>query len=406
MELKAGFGKAELHITQKDLPIREFESIIQPLTTRVAILGEKENKCVILSIDMTSLTDRDVKKIKKEANKLLKIPEENIWVTVTHTFSAPHLKHEIKTEKDQKIYDSFFKKIVESIEKAIAEAKQDYQDVQVGWNEIFCPLNVNRNIETQKGWWLGRNFTEYSNHKVRIIGLQDKSGRTNLLYNYDIQPSVLDHICDDNGKRVISSDIFGYASMHVEESLKNVSIPLIGAAGDQMPLFKGKATNSFNKNQALVMSQGQVLTQVLLQGINSLRFKDKSLINTFTLKCKLPAQVQKLGTFEIKPTHKYEFEKTTSKVLVDIKGIQIGDCLILGTQPELNSEFAAKISALLRKEKVMIVTLVDGARKYLPEKKDFDRVTYQAMNTSIGKDADQEMLKAFTKVNEYWKGEN
>lgn len=218
MELKAGFGKAELHITQKDLPIREFESIIQPLTTRVAILGEKENKCVILSIDMTSLTDRDVKKIKKEANKLLKIPEENIWVTVTHTFSAPHLKHEIKTEKDQKIYDSFFKKIVESIEKAIAEAKQDYQDVQVGWNEIFCPLNVNRNIETQKGWWLGRNFTEYSNHKVRIIGLQDKSGRTNLLYNYDIQPSVLDHICDDNGKRVISSDIFGYASMHVEES--------------------------------------------------------------------------------------------------------------------------------------------------------------------------------------------
>lgn len=366
----------------------------------------KENKCVILSIDMTSLTDRDVKKIKKEANKLLKIPEENIWVTVTHTFSAPHLKHEIKTEKDQKIYDSFFKKIVESIEKAIAEAKQDYQDVQVGWNEIFCPLNVNRNIETQKGWWLGRNFTEYSNHKVRIIGLQDKSGRTNLLYNYDIQPSVLDHIYDDNGKRVISSDIFGYASMHVEESLKNVSIPLIGAAGDQMPLFKGKATNSFNKNQALVMSQGQVLTQVLLQGINSLRFKDKSLINTFTLKCKLPAQVQKLGTFEIKPTHKYEFEKTTSKVLVDIKGIQIGDCLILGTQPELNSEFAAKISALLRKEKVMIVTLVDGARKYLPEKKDFDRVTYQAMNTSIGKGADQEMLKAFTKVNEYWKGEN
>lgn len=42
MKLKAGFGKAELHITQKDLPIREFESIIQPLTTRVAILGERK----------------------------------------------------------------------------------------------------------------------------------------------------------------------------------------------------------------------------------------------------------------------------------------------------------------------------------------------------------------------------
>lgn len=405
MELKAGFGKAKIPITQKDLPIREFATIVQPLTTRVAILGEKESKCAILSIDMTSLTDRDVKKIKKEANKTLNISEENIWVTVTHTFSAPHLKHEIKTEKDQKIYDSFFGKIIKSLEKAVAEAKRDYQDVQIGWNEIFCPLNVNRNIETKKGWWLGRNFAEYSNHKVRIIGLQDKGGRINLFYNYDIQPSVLDHICDDDGKRVISSDIFGYASKQIEESLKNVAIPLIGAAGDQMPLFKGKSTNSFNKNQALVVSQGQVLGQVLLQEINSLKFKDNALINIFTIKHKLPAQVQKLGTFEIKPTHKYEFEKSDLKVLVDIKGLQIGNCLILGTQPELNSEFATKISALLRKEKVMIVTLVDGARKYLPEKKDFERITYQAMNTSIGKDADQEMLKAFTKVNEYWEGE-
>ena len=45
----------------------------------------------LVSIEMTSLADEECARLKKETAILLGIDESRVWISVTHTFSAPHM---------------------------------------------------------------------------------------------------------------------------------------------------------------------------------------------------------------------------------------------------------------------------------------------------------------------------
>lgn len=404
--IKAGFGKSQVQIKDQDLPIREFKVKLTDLVTRVAIFEKSyQQRVVIVSVDMTSLTVRDIEKIKTMIFTNYDIPRDNIWITVTHTFAAPHLKHKLTTDQDKVTYSLWFEKINTSIKEAFEKALESLQVVEIGLSEIYCPLNVNRNLETNNGWWIGRNFEGYSNHLLKVMAFQSQSGKTDLIFNYDIQPSIFDHIVDDQKERVISGDIFGTASSLIERDMNNVVMPLIGAAGDQRPLFVGDNNESFEHNKTLLFEQGKLLAQSINQAVQKIdQFDLVTELNRFCVSTVLPSQKQKLGTFEIRPTRSYLFEPTGEGVNISIEGIQINDLVILGTQPELNSSFAKRCLDVIQAKKVIISTLVNGGVKYLPEKTDFENVTYESMNTQIGPNADIKMLEAFKSINTYLKG--
>jgi hypothetical protein len=48
----------------------------------------------------------------------------------------------------------------------------------------------------------------------------------------------------------------------------------------------------------------------------------------------------------------------------------------------------------------MIVTLVNGALKYLPQKRDFERITYTAMNTTLGYGSEEGFIQAVSELKE------
>ena len=110
--VKVGFGKSKVKINDEDLPIREFQKTLTDLYTRCAIFEESGDiKFVLISFEMTSLIQRDIDRFKRLVKSSLGVSENRIWITVTHTFSAPHLKHELKNEQERIIYHNFIQPI-------------------------------------------------------------------------------------------------------------------------------------------------------------------------------------------------------------------------------------------------------------------------------------------------------
>lgn len=172
-------------------------------------VNQGENSWALISFDLTSLRAAAIKRYQELAARLLAIDSNQIWVTVTHTFAAPHLPSTTDSMARKSAYRLIDEKLKESLMLACRQAHEDLQAVQVGQVNINCPLNVNRNVLTKQGWWLGRNLEGYSNHQLRVLAFRKADKTTNLLVNYDIQQSVLDHVTDDHGEQMISSDLMG-----------------------------------------------------------------------------------------------------------------------------------------------------------------------------------------------------
>lgn len=99
-------AKQEITIPKDLLPIDGFEEIHSPLYIRMIYLQENI-EFLMVSIEMTSLIGHYVPLIKQWIVEKMLINPENIWITVTHTFAAPHLMEDIsdslKQEKKQTV---------------------------------------------------------------------------------------------------------------------------------------------------------------------------------------------------------------------------------------------------------------------------------------------------------------
>lgn len=389
-ELLAGFGKSPVEIQEKDLPLREFRAKTSDLYVRVALLKQGEEKFALASFELTSLMARDVAYFKKQLAGQWELEEDQIWIAVSHNFSSPHLKQQLNNDEEKAAFHFFLDKLTKALLTAFKQAENDLSPAKLAYSQGPCPINVNRNIETPAGSWLGRNFQAYSDHQVRVLLVKNASG-TNLLYSYDLQSSVLDHLDDDQGRRVIDGDIFGECSRLLEENYK-VAIPLVGAAGDQRPLFTGMQDQPFALNKKLVDLQGAALAQAIAE----LTYQElDGQIKQVTIRADLPGQKRQKDTFDIRPTKDF-VPLPGDPVAVSISALKIGQVTLLGTQPELNSSFGKQIRQRLGLS--LLASLVNGGVKYLPEESDFARMTYEAQNASLGPGSDQEFLKLVDQV--------
>ena len=54
-------------------------------------------------------------------------------------------------------------------------------------------MNVNRDIETPAGWWLGSNPRGFADHTMPVLAIRDAGGEyVAVLATADVQSSVLD----------------------------------------------------------------------------------------------------------------------------------------------------------------------------------------------------------------------
>ena len=104
-----------------------------------------------------------------------------------------------------------------------------------------------------------------------------------------------------------------------------------------------------------------------------------------------PAQ-QRADFHSLAPTRSFQYVPAgTEDTLVSIA--RLGELSVVGIQPEVNSVFGAALREA-RQGRLELLTMVNGAQKYLPSAESYDRITYEAMNSGFARGADEVLAAA------------
>lgn len=403
----AGAGIGPFCWREEDLPLEGFSLGPDRLAAR-ALLLRAERPLLLLSLEMTSLPARAVARCKERAARLAALAPEEVLVSVTHTFSCPHIPPEAHTEEDDRRARCLFALLDRAVDAAVQGAVASCGPATVHRGEAPCGLNVNRNLQTPRGWWLGRNEQEYSDHTLRCVALCREGRPIAALLNYDCQPSVLDQVRARDGARPISGDLAGAAMQALEAQYPGlVAIYLPGAAGDQAPLLRGLDPEAggpglpFEEAHPIARALGGYLAACAGRLIRQGEAAEAGPLCLCRRTVALPEQEMRYRTPELTPHLRYDFSPTGRTLPAPLILFRLAGAPVLLTAPELNSSFGRRLREVLG-PRALIGTLVDGGMKYLPEESDYRRITYTAMNTFLGQGSDRLFLDAVRQAADDW----
>jgi hypothetical protein len=292
---------------------------------------------------------------------------------------------------------------VEQIKKAtsaaVATAVSGLRPARVGFGTGTCDVNVNRDVRTADGWWLGTGESGPSDKSVGVTRIDDTAGRPiAVLVNYSVQSSVMMQSVMANGDLPITADLAGAAAGHVEEQYGDdvVGFFLVGSCGDQSPAFRAKR---YTIDKDLIWSQvdaqdaGWILLTVQGERLGTEVVRVSETIRTSAVdasRLRLLTDSVTVGTVPgghpTAPTKTYDFTPTgTAPVPIWI--LRLGEGVFVGVSPELSTDTALTIKTHSPFKHTAVMSMLEGGAKNMAESRSYARITYEAMDSSYAKGA-------------------
>ncbi|MGR4866577.1 hypothetical protein [Caulobacter sp. LARHSG274] len=404
-ELRAGAGRADIDLPADLLPIQGFGVQRDPLQVRVLVLENDGQRLALAVVDLTSISSDEVAAMKAVVAKAATVDAANVVISASHTFSAPHIMPAgrpfpgLASAAEQTRNVAFKATVEAALRDAAARAATAVRPARLGFGKGVTDINVNRDQHTPEGFWLGVDSAGASDKELAVIRIEDLQRRPlAILANYAVQPSVMDQSVVENGTKVITADLAGAAMRRVEalhgEGL--VSFFLIGAAGDQAPTFKARravADKDGRQSVADIGSQGYLLIDLLGERLAQDVIRTSEHVRMSDGKAPLAlthgvvtfkAQARPKSLQDLRPTKTYAFVpegEAPAPYLV----LRLGDIAVVGVQVELSSLTGQRIKQGSPVPNTIVATMVDGAAKYMPDVAAYDRITYEAMNSSYAR---------------------
>jgi len=392
-ELSAGAGKAAIAIPASVFPVDGFTGVHDALQARVLLLASGPKRIAITVVDQTSISGESVRQIQDIVSQATGAASEDILVCASHTFSAPHvLPPEHQAAADAAPGAALQRAIAEAVRRAATEARQGLRPARMGFGLGSSSVNVNRDVRTAAGWWLGANDSGVSDKSLGIVRFDDLDGHPfALLMNYAVQSSVMDAARMSDGGLRVSADLAGAATREVEQRFGGglVSLFLVGAAGDQAPYLSanrhaldGKGNDSridlHEAGYPLLELQGERLGGAAVDTGKQIRADQAA--PTLRL---VRASVTVAAQASSPPAHPVLHYRFTPDGTADVPVwlLQIGDTVLVGVQAELSSQTGLDLKRRSPYPHTLILTMVNGAAKYLPDAASFDRISYEAMSS-------------------------
>ncbi len=396
--LMAGAGRADIQIPATLFPIDKFDAQHDPLAVRVMLLVNGNSRAAIVVVDQTSMSDEAVARIKAILKRVDNVDAGNVLLAVSHGFSAPHVFSGAHMPPDAPAGTAekaavMAQAIDTAAEAAAGQALAGLQAAHLGFGQGTSRVAVNRDVPTSYGWWLGGDDAGFSDTGLGVVRLDRADGKPlAVLMNYGVQSSVLDYAIDGKGQRVISSDLAGEATRGLEAHYGDgaVAIWLVGAAGDQAPYLQAdhhvvNADGSATRVQigdaqyALLDLEGGRLTDDALKAAEAAEpSQGAPTIQVAHIAVHATTQGgQPQGRPPSGPVKSFE-PQTGPAADIPVTLLRIGDVAIVGVRPELSSVTGAWIKDHSPFKATLVVTMVDGGDKYMPDASSYDHVTYEA----------------------------
>ena len=378
-EMRAGAARVAIDLGDV-LPFDGFDELRHEVFARALIIEGTGRRACVLSLEVTSIAPALLADLREIVEDAANCSGAYSWVVPTHTFSMPHVRTpgHLADDATRNRNERYRAALVAAARTAVERAVAGIRSVTLATVEGECPVNVNRDIETPAGWWLGSNPRGFADHTMPVLAIRDAGGE---------YVAVLDGSRDSEGRRMASGDLFGFAAMSLERELGGVALLLPGAAGDQSPAERAmnvmfdaagvkQTVDAHEDGYRMLHQQGQALGDALIETARMAREDDATGIDARTVDVLLPAQTR-ADFHSLAPHRTYEFhaagEQRTRVYLV-------------------SSAFGATVRAA-RSGSVFFATLVNGGQKYLPAPDAYEKITYEAMNSGFAAGSHERLVE-------------
>ena len=388
----AGCGRSEIAFPKDFFPTEGFTVQAHPLYVRALVLG-REQPVAVVSIEMTSLPDEEAAKLKAVAAQAARTEAQNVWIAVTHTFSAPHIMpdHALKTDAERARKAALQKLLADAMRGAVERAVERVGECKMTISRGQSGIPASRDIELAEGWWVGCGGKGPSDKTLTVLKLSTAEGVKGLLVHLNVQPSVLDGTGAADG-RCVSGDLAGVACAALEAAYPGAAAMfMVGAAGDQAPVKRaigyvpaadgGYAQIDLHEAgipiaEELGRQLADEVQDALTKGGEPVEGAAEIRVRAFDV----PAKKMNRNLRELKPTRSCEWEPDGLKAQT-IELLTVGGLAILGVKPELTAVTAAHIRAGSPYRHTLVATMVNGGAKYMADRSAYDRCMYEAINS-------------------------
>lgn len=417
----AGAGKAPICFPDNIAPMEGFYKVHDDPMVRILCL-DQGTRFVIAAFELVILPEDLLADCKAIIGETLQVAEENIWLHVNHTISTPHspggpligpggevrpippemlARLTVSIESIVKAREDYCTIIKDALRKACEEAA-DLREARIGLGKGSCDVNENRDIETPNGWWIGRHGKGYSNKEMTVIQLVDPENRKIAgIISYGIKPCVIDNSQMPQGKRQISADLTGVACRILEQHWNAPVMFLMRAAGDQIPkktvLYEEVNEEGKLEPHDLGVEQGLVWAQEL-----GTQMAEDALNIGSTIVCEeLSGGISGSNDSfkwagkarsKMEPTKRAEYVPERERQ-IPLSVLKIGNELaFVATQPEMNAVSERELQEKSPVRNTLLVTMVNGEMKYLPDRGSYDRVTWEALTSMLMPGGAEELI--------------
>ena len=402
--MRIGIGRSVMEFPHDFFPTEGFVQQVHSLHVRVFFVDEKK-PFALVSIEMTSLADEECKRLRKETAILLGIVESQVWISVTHTFSAPHILPDfaLKTEEEKEHRTLLRRTLLDAVRSAVWQAKQEAAESALSLHQGESQTFASRDIELPEGWWIGCGGKGPSDHTLTVLEVRQNEKVKGLILHLNTQSSVLDGTGAAEGK-CVSGDYVGIACLELEKRYPGAAVIfLIGAAGDQAPIQRGKGyapdgqggyaeIDRHEESIGIAEKLGQQLTGEVMAALRTDGMKLTGEVKTASRSFNAPAKKMNRNLRELKPAHTCEWELDGDKEQT-IELFSLGDLAILGVKPELTYPTLKQIQAASPYPVTLVSTLINGGAKYMADQSAYDKCMYEAVNSPFAPGAAEMLVK-------------
>ncbi len=357
-------------------------------------------KAAIVCLELVMLPPDLIADVKSAVSALTGAKAEHIWVHTTHAITTPHAPHapvgmggvalEISEQESQNLERKltlFTDAVMDAVKQAAGQAAR-LRSAKLLIAAGQCRVNTNRDVATPAGYWIGFAPEGPSNKTATVLRFVDEDAATIAAFiSYGLKPCAIDNSEMGKNTRLVSSDVPGLACTLLEERLGAPVLFAMSAAGDQVPLEQAwydevgpdgtvrKVDLGVAAGLDMVERLGRQMADELVSVIENAAPATVSALR-FARDC-ITWPGKPRG--RMVPTQTADYEEKGSEQ-VDALVMTLGDVALVGLRPEVNAVTEAELQNKSPYAHTLILSMVDGGQKYMPDQGSYDNITWEAQS--------------------------
>ena len=402
--LITGCSRCEIVFPEGFFPTEGFVRQVHPLFVRSLVLGEKQ-PFVYVSVEMTSLPDEEVAVLRSAAAEAAETVQDRVWITVTHTFSAPHIRPDpsLRTEEDRERKHTLQHLLLQAVAASVREAVKNRREAELTLTQGESEIPGSRDIELADGWWVGCGGKGPADRTLTVLRWQAEDQPLAVLMHLNLQPSVLDGTGAAEGK-CVSGDLAGRACAELEKRYPGATaFFMIGAAGDTAPVRKAKGflpeeggwreQDLHEAGVALAEELGDLLAAETaeIMRLPGVPLTGAPVPEEATVI--VPAKKMNRNLHELKPTRSCVWE-ADGEMEQPVSVLALGELALVGVKPELTYITDQRIKRESPYPYTLVTTLVNGGAKYMADRSCYERFMYEAVNSPFAPGAAERLAQS------------